>query len=355
MTLKIIIPKFAQVLILSLLVFKPALAEDVKVVGTLVHPLKQNNIHSIKNTEKQIQLLQLELSNDEKNYLALQAKNVQNHKDPFLETSPTIENSPLPTSAQLGMNKVPVLDQGSHGTCVTFAVTGALDAIIGKGDYFSQLCNLQLGKYLEIHGQGYSGWNGSYPMNVISQISQYGLMNMTNQRKSGCGGLTEYPTHNLLTGQSMEPEQFSLNSELVFGKSANWSEAFHNRQPVINLNEVKQAIHAGDRLTFAVMLPRIDLGTIGTLGKYKTWFYYDTWLLTPEIIEGLRTVKAGHEMIITGYDDNALATDNLGKKHKGLLKLRNSWGTSVGDYGEFYMSYDFFKLLSYDLKRFSSN
>jgi C1A family cysteine protease len=52
-------------------------------------------------------------------------------------------------------------------------------------------------------------------------------------------------------------------------------------------------------------------------------------------------------------DDNAVAVDTHGKNHNGLLILRNSWGTSVGDYGEFYMSYDYFKLLAFDITRFS--
>ncbi|MBA2711472.1 MAG: hypothetical protein H0U57_12890 [Tatlockia sp.] len=116
--------------------------------------------------------------------------------------------------------------------------------------------------------------------------------------------------------------------------------------------ELKQLINS-DRLVFAVRLPRADLGVVGAVGRYKTWFYKDTWLLSPEILEGINTIQVAHEMIITGYDDNAEALDNHRKWHKGLLKLRNSWGAQVGDYGEFYMSYEYFKMLVFDVKRFS--
>jgi C1A family cysteine protease len=51
-------------------------------------------------------------------------------------------------------------------------------------------------------------------------------------------------------------------------------------------------------------------------------------------------------MIITGYDDEAIAIDKLGHQHKGLFTLRNSWGSSVADKGNFYMSYDYFKTLA---------
>src|SRR5437879_1335677 len=58
----------------------------------------------------------------------------------------------LPPAINLGMNGVPVLDQGKHGSCVTFATTAAIDAVLGKGDYVSQLCSLELGSTLEAQG-----------------------------------------------------------------------------------------------------------------------------------------------------------------------------------------------------------
>ena len=73
---------------------------------------------------------------------------------------------------------------------------------------------------------------------------------------------------------------------------------------------------------------------------------YDTWAFTKEIISGGEHVAiGGHAMVITGYDDNAVAIDNEGKKHQGLLILRNSWGEEAGDRGTYYMSYDYFKKL----------
>jgi len=261
----------------------------------------------------------------------------------------------IPAKVQVGMNGVPVLDQGIHGSCVTFAVTAAIDAFIGKKDYISQLCNLQLGSYLEMHGDGMSGWNGSYPINVINQIQQYGVVNMKNQKKVGCGGLKHYPTHSSRKKNSfIEPEQFSAMSELVIGKFVNWSEISQINSQVTSVDEVKEALNSKNRVVFGVLLPRTDLGTVGAVGKYKTWFDKDTWVLTPEILKGVKKAKSGHAMVITGYDDNAVAYDNHLKKHRGLLTLRNSWGGSIGNYGTFYMSYDYFKLLSFNLYRFSS-
>ncbi len=85
---------------------------------------------------------------------------------------------------------------------------------------------------------------------------------------------------------------------------------------------------------------------VGALGKYSANF--DSWVLTPEIVEHIAIKKElpGHEMIITGYDNDAVAIDAHGREHRGLFTLRNSWGSRAGDNGNFYMSYDYFKALA---------
>jgi C1A family cysteine protease len=51
-------------------------------------------------------------------------------------------------------------------------------------------------------------------------------------------------------------------------------------------------------------------------------------------------------MVITAYDDNGIVKDEQGGEHRGLLTLRNSWGTDVGDTASFYLIYDFFEALT---------
>lgn len=347
--------------LITLLMVTNARAADVTVLGSIPHTLKQSDTTSVlrsnsnnKNTDKEIKLLRIELSEAKKQELKSRSKQaitpinqLTNNNSEFLQGS-------MPSKRQLGMNKVPVLDQGIHGTCVTFAITGAIDASMGKGDYISQLCNLQLGSYLELHGYGYSGWDGSFAINVINQMEQYGIVNTQKQRNVGCGGLTRYPTYSSHNPKSfIEPEKYHSMSEQIFGTEINWSDVYQKENPEQSLIAVKEALNAGDRLVFAFMIPRTDLGMVGAVGKNQTWFYSDSWVLTPEILKGVNSIEAAHEMIITGYDDNAVAVDTHGKNHKGLLMLRNSWGTSVGDYGEFYMSYDYFKLLAFDITRFT--
>jgi len=337
------------------LLVNSAYALDAQVLGSEEYVLNQPSINQDTKSGKVIRLLKIELSPEAKKALMHRAQDALNHTHEFSWTPANPIDATMPARVQVGMNNVPVLDQGIHGSCVTFSVTAAIDAFIGKKDYISQLCNLQLGSYLEQHGEGMSGWNGSYTIDVINQIQQYGIVNMDNQKKIGCGGLKKYPTNSSRKKNSfIEPEKFSAMSELVIGKFVNWSEMTHFNSQVTSVDDVKEALNSKNRVVVGVLIPRTDLGIAGAIGKHKTWITNDTWVLTSEIIKGVKKAKFGHNMVITGYDDNAVAYDHHLKKHRGLFTLRNSWGTSYGNHGTFYMSYDYFKLLSYDFYQISS-
>ncbi|HLB42812.1 MAG TPA: C1 family peptidase [Gammaproteobacteria bacterium] len=263
----------------------------------------------------------------------------------------TKESDTLPSFVNLGMNHVPVLDQGQHGTCVTFAITAAIDALLGKGDYLSQLCNLELGNYLEKKGYAPSGWNGSFGPWVIDQIRRFGIINKNNQRTQSCAGIKEYPTNDGNDPKvSMTLNAFKQMSENVRHKfysvyvmnisqrvSTNFSDI---EQAEKALQYVKQSLARGNRLTFGVILVLIPHCSAGACATYQA--KYDTWALTTEANEPNHPI-GGHEMVIIGYDDQAIAIDKEGKSHQGLLFLRNSWGDDVGDYGNYYMTYDYFK------------
>ena len=346
----------------SVAIPQSAFAEEVQVIGIQKHILNQSDAEfcyggsDYLNGEKEIQLLHVQLSNEAKKVLAQRAQDALMHANQFsLNAS---NNASLPDNIQLAMNKIPVLNQGIHGTCVTFAVTGAVDAILAKGDYISQLCQLQLGSYLSKEGTGYNNWNGSIAQNVIQQMTQFGIVNKNNQHSVGCGGLYHYPKNTAHSDDSyMETSQFQALSEPVFGTKVTWSNLPVSLSSTSEsdqmLTQVKEVLNEGDRLIFGVLLPRTDLGNTGAVGKHNTWFAKDSWVLTSAIATVASEVTSAHEMIITGYDDNAVATDTDGVKHTGLLTLRNSWGACNGYYGDFYMSYDYFKLLAYDVKRLS--
>ena len=129
-----------------------------------------------------------------------------------------------------------------------------------------------------------------------------------------------------------------------------------DQQSAAVLQRVKEALatkpdasdpNSAGRLTFAVLLP-VNHCSVGACGTHKALF--DTWALTDAIKKDKKPNIGGHEMVITGYDDNAMALDNEGKMHTGLLTLRNSWGTYAGDQGNYYMTYDFFRQYVFELQ-----
>lgn len=347
-----------RLMLLSLvLLSSQAFADDIRIVGNreesirLTHSAPQTNPSLYaQSTLKPITLLEFELSDRAQRAVY---KRVE-------QSLQSIENGSQAVTAskhvQLGMNNVPVLDQGQHGTCVTFAVTAAIDAALKKGDYVSQLCLLQLGAYLENQGAGLSGWDGLWGDVALERINKYGIMNLKNQRSHGCGGAKEYP-YRSTPHTDMSPEEYAQYSEDLSSKVMTWEYVFDTSRLASDddmnkaVNDVKTALDSGDRVVFGVLLPRTDLGTMGAVGWHS--FFSDTWVLTGEIAHELdsATNLPGHEMIITGYDDAAVAMDSSGHRHHGLFTLRNSWGAYVADWGNFYMSYDYFKSLAIEAQK----
>lgn len=359
---------------LAVLLFSGSIAaQDIKITGTLTQRVHSNGANQSDKINKKalfagktkdVVLLNIQLSENAKQDLVVRAKNVLAHPQESAVSSFNNINLKWPQQVQLGMNNVPVLDQGLHGSCVTFAVTATIDALLNKGDYLSQLCQLQLGSYFEKNGYSPSGWDGSLAPKVLGQMEAFGFVTKEQQQRNGCGGLTQYPIDDsAIPISTMTPEEYHQMSEPFEdyneGRDIFWSSLldvaqaqFDHIDPQSILDEVKATLNAGDRITFGTLLWDVDLGVAGALGTKK--LSLDTWVLTPEIARDVYTrplSRAGHEMIITGYDDAAVAVDDKGRKHYGLLTLRNSWGTTLGDHGDFYMSYDYFKMFVIEVER----
>ncbi|KTD07640.1 C1 family peptidase [Legionella jamestowniensis] len=352
--------KVAKLAILSMLVSGSLAAQDIKIVGTITKTAKvpavknaKNITRAATNSVKQIKFLDIQLSATTKQNLANRAQKALSHTQQFALSAKDASGS----AVQLGMNEVPVLNQGMHGTCVTFATTAAVDAALGKGDYISQVCQLELGRYLEQNAYGSSGWNGSFGRIVLNQMDVFGIVSKEQQLSQGCAGITEYPIHGSEPDVQMTPEEYHQMSENL-GEKIAWSPVLDIMNAISDrtdtnkvVAEVKRALKEQDRLTFGVLLLDFDLGFMGAVGTHKSTF--DSWVLTPEIARDvyLNPNFGGHEMVITGFDDNAVAIDDKGNEHRGLFTLRNSWGDDVGDHGNFYMSYDYFKLLVIEVQR----
>ncbi|BCA94243.1 hypothetical protein TUM19329_06040 [Legionella antarctica] len=265
-------------------------------------------------------------------------------------------SSELPSKIKVGMQLTPVLDQGYHGSCVTFAVTAALDAALGAGDYISQLCNLELGSYLAIHDKiNASGWNGSSAPWVLQQISDYGIISQNYQKLNGCAGVRQYPLHSETDeGTPMSESEF-LSHSIPLSNLISWEALLSDEEALTtqaNMDEViykiKEELAKGNRLNVGMLLD-INYGDAGAVGTNRV--LNDTWMLTPEIIIDAMNgdIDAGHELIITGYDDNLEVTDDNGHINRGVFTLRNSWSRLAGDSGDYYVSYDYLRFLALEV------
>lgn len=264
-------------------------------------------------------------------------KNIVNYKNQ--------EKDALPTHLDLGMNNVPVLDQGYHSSCVSFSFIAAFDALKGEGDYYSPLCFLNLGKHLEQYGYRASGWNYSNNYSILNRMRDFGLIPTKIQKSQGCGGLTEYPTFENDTSVAMLPEEYHKYSESIeqsgFVDFKILTNEASNPNRIIKLT--RQVLNSGNRIVFSLTAPPDELN--GLHGSFKT--KQDSWVLSDDMIDKIQNQTGyfdnfyGHDVLIIGYDDNALIKDLNGKEHQGAFKVRNSWGNSLGEHGDFYVSYDF--------------
>lgn len=357
--------KLRSTLFIAVLFSSCALADDSTITTHIYFPNNpQHLLHQSglgASQPKDIVLSKVELSEKRKKQMAQSARELLlSHSDSSNKVI-SQKKSGLPSSVHLGMNNVPVFDQGPHATGSTFAVTAAMDAALKKGNYISQLCQLQLGNYLEKNGYQRSGWGGSDVEIVLAQMRTFGFVPKAAE-ESGCGGFTSYPIQDENNPtSSISPEEYRQISQPLLGSKdhgdVDWGTLFdayaidyyYSQQ---TLDHVKSVLKTGDRIILETLLWDPNLGIVGALGTNKA--PSDTWVLTKGIKDDISAKTNNivlHQMVITGYDDSAVAIDKQGVKHRGLLTLRNSWGDLAGNGGDFYMSYDYFKISLYSLYR----
>jgi Peptidase C1-like family len=328
-------------------------ANEIQIEGIATQRIQKTSTKKLSfNTQPGKMVAVLKLNFSDKAKQAIQNRVV-------FESPSKMPTQRLPHQVQLGMSNVPVLDQGIHGTCATFATIGALDAMRGAKDYYSELCFLNLGKYLSTFGYQESGWNGQNPGLLLDRISEYGLIPKNIEQSVGCGGAQQYPVSSEDTSNAMSIEEYHQYSEPAdYSGLELWSNIIDISKFFSNsiskddvLQQTKHALYHGNRVILGVLLPLNE--NLGLTGHYRV--PNDTWILTAKLEQAAKffimqfSNWGGHAMIVTGYDDNAIIIDDDGNSHQGVFTLRNSWGSEVGDKGNFYMTYDYFQTLSIEL------
>lgn len=307
---------------------------------------------------KHIRLMKLKLSKTARARLAkrLRASHARHSKANDSHVQLTASRS-----KQLGMAGVPVLDQGMHGSCATFANTAAIDALFALHDEaaMSPLCALQLSRTLRPETP-YGDWEGATVASVQSYVKQHGYMPMQYQHVSGCGGLKQYPVRSSDIGQPMDEALFEQNSDHRF-TAANQDVIVGNNGQLQGesaadlVEQIKGAIKAGHRVVIGAVLDVHIPGIAGAQGRHhRSSMYPDTWMVTPALVDDVNHAEehndyfGGHALLITGYDDKACAVSSDYVQACGLFTLRNSWGRGIGHHGDFYMSYNYLRSMVFE-------
>lgn len=254
----------------------------------------------------------------------------------------------------LTMNNVPVFDQGMHGTCATFALTAAIDASLYHSDRMSQLCLLQLQRSLNQTNQTLFptvAWEGTMVDRLYHLIVRYGYIPKTRENEAQCGGLSAYPNQSADTGSPMYLQFYSGFNDRIYQTGLDTllstQEAFSlNTDTHDVLQNIKTALKKKQRVVVGLAFdPSFNSGFVG-----KTKVPFDTWIITPSLKQKISSgdyEKIGfHAVVIYGYDDEAVVSDQDGQRiNQGVFKLRNSWGEYFGDKGDGYVTYDYLQLM----------
>lgn len=241
-------------------------------------------------------------------------------------------------SHDLSMGNTPVLDQGEYGSCVTFASTVALNAKMNAGDFISQQCLLELGVHIndtkkcetdenladpDTGKVDCSGWEGFMNTStVLSRINKYGVVD-----KKQC-------MHNYANSKySLSNNEYLTLSNYLWANMVKYKKLSDG-----NVAQVKAAINNKHRVVIGVLLHEDYSAGVPINNKpYGLWELQKSANETAYEILYKDKLAGGHALLITGYDDELK-----------LIKVRNSWGSNIGDSGEFYMSYNYYNLLNID-------
>ncbi len=302
-----------------------------RITGTTLTTINVQTSPSGKKHKKTIGLLKViptqKFVNLRKNYLAKVIED-ESERDYSVGVVP-FENSV--GAVDLGMADVPVFDQGAYGTCVTFATTSAMNALLQKGDFISQQCTLQLNRIL-----GQDLWNGAYfSSQIIDPLKKYGIVKQGqgSEKEGKCN--SDYPNiFGMITVSGYKNR--AKNS------GADASKIQYKYYSMIKLNDVKKSLDKHHRVTvgFGILAGQDPISVQGFNLKIKN---QETsgglWACQQSSSESTYCGRpnSGHEVVIIGYDDS-----------QQLLKVRNSWSDASGDNGDFYMTYTFFKAMIFD-------
>jgi C1A family cysteine protease len=206
-----------------------------------------------------------------------------------------------------------VKDQGQLGTCWIFSTVGSLESSMLPGKYYNlsenNIKNILSYNYPQGFDRGYGG--GGDWLAVLAYFARY----------SG-PVLSKSDPYNIKSGISPS----GLNAILHVQNSI----FIPPRNSSLNNNQIKFAVK-----NYGAVVTAITMADKCYDNKTHSYYYNGT--------EGVN-----HDICIVGWDDNYSKYNFLNKPPgNGAFIVRNSWNSSWGDGGYFYMSYYDTKIANY--------
>lgn len=207
----------------------------------------------------------------------------------------------LPATVDLRSNDSPIQDQGQLGSCTGNAIAGMIDLIDKKNKKNLQVSRLFI-YYQERLIEGTVNYDsGAYIRDGMSAVHNYGAPLET---------VWPYIINRFATRPST-----AAYSDAALRKVTSY-------QKCLNFTAVKTALSQGYPVAVG----------FDVYQSFESSATAATGIMTyPNVYR--EQLLGGHAVALEGYYDNFRGTG------KGYFIARNSWGTSWGDHGYFYMPY----------------
>jgi C1A family cysteine protease len=215
-----------------------------------------------------------------------------------------VQLASMPTSVDLRQYCSPIQDQGDLGSCTGNAIAGQIDLIDKKNGKNLQVSRMFI-YYEERMIEGDISYdNGAYIRDGIKACYTYG---------APLESLWPYDVNKFANRPSSQAYADALNRKVT------------GYQRCSAFADVKNALAAGNPVTIG-----FDVYSSFETG---TWWEPTGTGLMPFPNTRTEQLLGGHAVCLVGYNDNM---NNTGK---GYFIARNSWGSSWGQQGYFYMPY----------------
>jgi C1A family cysteine protease len=213
--------------------------------------------------------------------------------------------APLPQRVDLRPYASPIDDQGQLGSCTGNAIAGAIDLIDNKNHKALRVSRLFIYYQERVLEGDITYDNGAYIRDGIKACNQ--------------------------TGAPLESYwPYIINEFAVKPSAAAYTDAAKRKvigySKCTDFNSVKTAIAAGN--------PVVGGFYVYSSFETGTWWQPRGTGLMPYPNTRTEQLLGGHAVCFVGYDDNL-----SGPAGRGYFIVRNSWGTSWGQQGYFYMPY----------------